>query len=34
MKELGMSEGTTQRKRRQLRTDGYISRKEGQEEID
>ena len=29
MKELGMSESTIKRKRRQLRTEGYLSRKEG-----
>ena len=29
MKELGMSESTFNRKRKQLRTDGYLLRKEG-----
>ena len=29
MNELGMSESTIKRKRKQLRTDGYLSRKEG-----
>ena len=31
MKELGMSESTIKRKRSQLRTDEYLSRKEGSE---